>query len=228
MKKIIDITGLIDKGMWNYELPFPEVNIKPLPPIPWLSGLEIGAEIFEGVHSQTGTYLETPAHFYGNENSYLLVDVPAEKTYEVPCVVLNLGMWELSVEQGRRGITVEDLEACASAKEIREGDAILVGTGWGRYWFHPDNLNCAPYFTKKAMNWLIAKKPYILGSDSARWDNLEKPQNFFADFYAANILMAGPFVDLEKVTAARCKLTILPVKFPKTSCAPARAVIIED
>ena len=129
MKKIIDITGLIDKGMWNYELPFPEVNIVPLPPIPWLDNVTIGAEIFEGVHSQTGTYLETPAHFYGNDNSYLLIDVPAEKTYEVPCVILNLGMWEMDIEKGRRAITVADLEACFNAKDIHEGDAILC---W--YW----------------------------------------------------------------------------------------------
>ena len=228
MKKIIDITGPIDNGMWNYGDPFPEVNIKPLPPIDWLGGATYGVEIFEGMHSQTGTYLETPAHFYGNANCYLLEDVPAEKTYEVPCVVLNIGMFDMDLEKGRHGITVEELEACPNAKCIQEGDAILVGTGWGRYWMHPNNLDGAPYFTKEAMQWLIDKKPFILGDDSARWDNLENPQNFFEDFYAANILMAGPFVDLEKCTADRCKLTVLPAKFRHTSTAPARAVIIEE
>jgi kynurenine formamidase len=137
-------------------------------------------------------------------------------------------MWDMDAQKGRRGITVADLEGCFNAKDIREGDAILVGTGWGRYWFHPDNLTYAPYFTKAAMDWLIAKKPSILGSDSARWENLEKPQGFFDDFYAANILMAAPFVDLEKCTAARCHLTILPLKISKTSVAPARAIIVEE
>ncbi|MCI8417395.1 MAG: cyclase family protein [Lachnospiraceae bacterium] len=228
MRKIIDITGAIDNGMWNYGDPFPEVNIKPLPPIAWLDGKTVGAEIFEGVHSQTGTYLETPAHNYGNENSYLLSDVPAEKTYEVPCVVLNLGMFDMDLEKGRHGITVEELEACRNASCIKEGDAILVGTGWGRYWFDPHNLDGAPYFTKAAMDWLISKKPFILGADTARWDNLETPQNFFEDFYAADILMAGPFVNLEQCTADRCLLTVLAANFMHTSCAPARAIIIEE
>lgn len=228
MKKIIDITGIIDEGMWNYEPPFPKINIIPLPKIPWLGGKTVGCEIFEGMHSQCGTYLETPAHRYGNDNSYLLVDVPVEKIVDVPCVVLNLGVWDMDPENGRRGITVKDLEGCFNTKNIREGDAIIVGTGWGRYWFHPDNLTYAPYFTKAAMNWLIAKKPSILGSDSPRWENLEMPQGFFDDFYAANILMAAPLVDLEKCTAARCHLTILPLNISRTSVAPARAIIVEE
>ena len=228
-KKIIDITGVIEEGMWNYEPPFPTLNIKPLPPVPWVKG-PVYCEIFEGLHSQTGTYLETPAHFYGNDNpcTYLLIDVPPEKMVDVPCVVLNLPVCDMPEDGKRHGITVEELEACPNAKDIREGDAILVGTGWGRYWMHPNYLNGSPYFTKEAMEWLIAKKPSILGGDSARWENLEKPEGFFEEFYAADILMAGPMVNLEAVTAPRCKLTCLPIKAVRTSCAPARAIIVEE
>jgi kynurenine formamidase len=137
-------------------------------------------------------------------------------------------MWDMNPQAGRRGIKVADLESCFNAKDICEGDDILVGTGWGRYWLHPDNLKYAPYFTREAMDWLLSKKPFILGGDSARWENLEKPEGFFPDFYAANVLMAGPMVDLEKCSAPRCRLTILPAKFPKTSCAPSRALIVEE
>lgn len=229
MKKIIDITGIIDKGMWNYEPPFTEINIKPLPPIPWLDGKTVGCEIFEGLHSQSGTYLETPAHSYGNNNgSYALIEVPVDKIYEIPCVVLNVGLFEKDYENGRHGITVDELKACFNADQIQEGDAVIVGTGWGKYWFDPENLDYAPYFTYDALEWLISKKPFLIGGDSARWDNLEHPQGFWDDFYGSDILMGGPFVDLEKCTAARCKLTILPPKFPITSCAPSRAVIIEE
>lgn len=227
MAKITDITGLIDKGMWNYEPPFPTIDIRPLPPVPWVDG-PVYCEIFDGMHSQTGTYLETPAHSYGNDNCYLLIDVPAEKLVDVPCVVLNLGEWEISEPGKRRGITVEDLEQCPAAKEIREGDAILIGTGHGKYWFHKDYLEGGPYFTKGAMDWIISKKPFILGSDSARWESFQEPQDIFAEFYAANILMLGPLVNLERVKSGRMKLTALPLKVPKTSCAPTRAVLIED
>jgi len=228
LKKYIDITGVINNGMWNYDEPFPQINIKPLPPISWLGGKTVGCEIFEGFHSQTGTYLETPAHSYGNGNSYALIEVKPEQMMDIPCVVLNVGMWDMDPTLGRRGITVADLEACFNAKDIQEGDAILIGTGYGRYWFHPNNLDYAPYITYDAMMWLLDKKPCLIGADTARWDHLEKPQGHFKAFYEAGILMGGPFVDLEKCTAARCKLTILPPKFAITSVAPARAIITEE
>ncbi len=221
------MTGLIDKGMWNYEPPFPTIDIKPLPPVPWVKG-PVYCEIFDGLHSQTGTYLETPAHYYGNDDCYLLIDVPAEKLVDVPCVVFNLGEWEIRKPGERRGITVEDLENCPAAKEVKEGDAILIGTGHGKYWFHEDYLEGGPYFTKAAMDWVLSKKPFILGTDSARWENLQKPEGFFEDFYKANVLMLGPLVNLEKIPSGRARLTALPLKVPKTSCAPTRVVVIED
>ncbi len=229
MQKIIDVTGIIQDGMWNYELPFPTISIKPLPPVPWVEG-PVYCEIFEGLHSQTGTYLETPAHFLGMnpEDSYLLHEVDINRIYDVPCVVLNIGNLEKPSDGSRYGITIMDLLSCKNADAIEEGDAILVGTGWGRYWMDPDYLNDSPYFTKAAMDWLISKKPSILGADSPRWENLENPQGFFPDFYAADILMVGPLVNLEKVTAHRCRLTALPLNVVKTSCAPARVVLVEE
>ncbi|MDR3645781.1 MAG: cyclase family protein [Clostridia bacterium] len=227
MKKIIDITGTMQDGMWGYEAPFPSFSIRPLPPVPWVKG-PVYCELFEGMHSQTGTYLETPAHFYGTEKSYPLIEVPVEKLIDLPCVVLNLGNWNMDAARGRRGITVEDLERCPNAGDIRPGDAILLGTGWGRYWMDANYLNLSPFITRDAMRWLISKKPFMLGGDSARWENLEKPEGIFHDFYAADILMIGPAVGLEACGAARSRLTVLPLKIPRTSCTPCRAVVIEE
>lgn len=229
MRKITDITGLIDERMWRYGPPFPDIRIDPLPPVSWVRQ-PVACEIFTGLHSQTGTYLETPAHFYGNDDprSYPLIDVPVEQLVDHPCVVLNTGLWPKSPPGSRLGVTVADLEACPNAGLIRPGDAILIGTGWGRYWQAPDYLETSPYLTRAAVDWLIAKQPYLLGSDTSRWENLQEPQGFFPDFYAAGILMLGACVRLEAVGPARCSLTVLPLKVPRTSCAPCRAIVCED
>jgi len=229
MKRIIDVTGIIEEGMWNYEEPFPKINIRPLPPVPWVKGPVYG-EIFEGLHSQTGTYLETPAHYFGNNNpcTYLLIDVPIDKLIDVPCVVLDMGIWDMDPKIGHRGMTVRDIENCPNASEIKEGDAILFSTGWGQYWKHPDYLTYSPFITREAMSWFISKKPFIFGGDIARWENMENPEGFFPAFYNANILMLGPMVNLEDVKAPRCRLTVMPLKVPRTSCAPSRTVIIVD
>ncbi|HBR02542.1 MAG TPA: hypothetical protein DD738_08020 [Ruminiclostridium sp.] len=227
MTKIIDITGIMQEGMWNYEPPFPKFKVKSLPEVSWVDK-DVFCEIFEGMHSQTGTYLETPAHYYGNNKSYLLIDVPVEKLVDIDCVVLNVEPKNPENKPGRVPITVEDLEKCSNVNCIKEGDAILVGSGWGKYWLDEGYLLNSPYFTYDAMMWLIDKKPFILGSDFARWENLEKPEGFFSEFYAANILMIGPCIDLEKVTKPRVKMTVLPLKISGTSCTPCRAIIVED
>lgn len=224
--KVIDITGQIREGMWNYEWPFPEFRMRPLGKVPWVDK-EVYCEIFDGLHSQTGTYLETPAHFYGNGNCYMIADVPVEKLVNIPCVVLKLEESLFDNSSERKPITREMLEGCEGSSNIPEGCAILVGTGWGKYWMDKCYLEYSPYFTYEAMKWLISKKPFLLGSDVPRWENLTRPEGFFADFYAADILMLAPCVNLEKVTCSIQMLTVLPLNVPGTSCVPCRGVLIE-
>ena len=224
--KVYDLTGPIQNGMWNYEAPFPAFHLKPLPQPDWVAS-RVYCEIFEGIHSQTGTYLETPAHFYGNDQCYLMADVSVEKLVSIPCVVLNLQGLDTPGET-RPAITAEMLAACPGAEDIQPGDAILIGTGWGKHWMEPCYLEASPYFTYDAMAWLVEKKPFLLGTDFARWENFEQPQNLFPLFYAGNILMLAPLVGVEKVPVSRVKLTALPLNIPGTSCIPCRAVVTEE
>lgn len=224
--KTYDVTGPIQDGMWNYESPFPTFHLAPLPQPEWVA-TQVYCEIFEGMHSQTGTYLETPAHFYGNDNCYLMTDVPVEKLVSIPCTVLMLPGLDTPGDE-RPAITRQMLEACPGVDEIQPGEAILVGTGWGKHWMEPCYLNASAYFTYEAMEFLVEKKPCLLGTDLPRWESFEHPQNLFPMFYAANILMLGPLVNLEKMTSTRVKLTALPLNIPGTSCIPCRAVITEE
>ena len=87
--KVTDITGPIQEGMWNYEAPFPKFGMKPLDKVPWLEN-DVYCEVFEGLHSQTGTYFETPAHYFGNDKSYLVADIAVEKLYQIPCLIRHI------------------------------------------------------------------------------------------------------------------------------------------
>lgn len=219
---IIDITGLIQDGMWNYEYPFPEFTLRKLPKVEWLEN-DIFCEIFDGIHSQTGTYLETPAHFYGNDKCYLINDVPLEKLVNMKGVAV-----QVKKDFGRKErvpITLEDIVRAFENVQIEEGDAVLVGTGWGKYWMDGFYLDSSPYFTYDAMKWLIGKKPYLLATDFPRWENLDNRQGFFPEFYSGNILMLAPCINLEKIGNARIRLTALPMNIKGTSCVPCRAFV---
>jgi kynurenine formamidase len=229
MKKITDITGSVYTGMWNYEPPFPKFCLQPLPEVPWVKG-KVFCEIFEGVHSQTGTYLETPAHYFGNDRSYLITDVPVEKLYEMNCTIVHLERYFEESEQKKEQacITISMLKDVLEKDSPCEGSAILLSTGWGAAWEKEYFLDKSPYIKKEAMEYLISLKPYLLGSDFPRWDNIRKSEGFFQAFYDANILMLAPCVNLHKISSVRCKLTVLPLKIEGTSCTPCRAVIVEE
>lgn len=220
--EIIDITGTIQDGMWNYEAPFPRFSLKKLPKVEWLEQ-DVFCEVFEGLHSQTGTYLETPAHYYGNDKHELIHDLPLEHLVNMNGVVV-----QVRKDFGRRErvpIEIEDIMAAFDQVRTREGDAILIGTGWGKHWMDEFYLNSSPYFSYDAIKWLIDKKPRLLGTDFPRWENLEKWQGFFPEFYSRDILMLAPCVNLEKAGAARIELTALPLNIKGTSCVPCRAFI---
>ena len=220
--RLLDITGPLYNGLWSCGEPFPELCIRPMKQPEWVE-TPVWMEVFEGMHSQTGTYLETPAHFLGYEKSYPLTDVKPEDLYERQAVVLQVRPED---NGDRPPVTKEMLERAADGLTIPEGAALLVSTGWGKHWRLDDYLTRAPYFTRDAMQWLIGQKPFLLSSDMPRWENLENPQGFFPDFYAADILMLAPTVRLEEIDRPYVRLTVLPLYAEGTCCCPCRAVVI--
>jgi kynurenine formamidase len=67
-------------------------------------------------------------------------------------------------------ITVQDLEDALRKQgtTIREGDAIIVHTGWGRLWGKENArfVRSCPGLGIRAAQWLIDKGPILLGSDN--------------------------------------------------------------
>jgi len=223
---IIDVTGPIRNGMWSMGELFPK------PEVIRQSGYCEGfGEYFyteiRGFHAQLGTYLETPAHFFGFEKSFFVDDIPLEKLVNLGCVVLHVNK-DVSDPSVHHAITKDDLLSCGNAGEIKPGDCVVVATGWDRHWMDDAHFfSRSPYFTYDAMKWLIEKKPSIIASDTPAWENLSDPQGFFPEFYANNILMLAPLVNLSQVTAPRCAITILPLPIEEVAAAPVRAIVTE-
>ncbi len=225
-RRIIDITGPIHDGMWSYGDPFPPYRLERIPTPAWLS-YPIYSESFTGMCSQTGTYLETPAHLLGYDASYPLSLVPVDSLIDVPACVIQVNPDSLPLIGGRRAITRAALTENRERLPLSSCRAILVSTGWGKAWKQEDFVTGSPFFAADAMEWLIGLKPFILGADSPRWESLEHPQGFFPAFFGANILMLAPCAQLEQIRHALVSLTVLPLKIEDTCCTPCRAVVSE-
>ena len=218
---LFDITGPIYTGMWGNGSPFPDVVIRPVPQPPWLKKT-VYCEIFDGMHSQTGTYLETPAHWFGD--TYQLTDVPIEKLVDIPCTILRLDPAKFAAG-GRVAMTAEDIDAAVEAAGgFDPGTAMAIWTDWGKHWRDADYQRCSPYFSLEGMRRVLSYKPFLLATDSCAWENRANPQGFFPEFYAADILMLAPVI-LPAESPSRCTLTALPIRVEGTSCAPCRAYL---
>ena len=133
-------------------------------------------------------------------------------------------------KEGGQAISVADLEAALaqSRETLKPGDALLVATGWDTHWYAPDYMTNPPYFLSEAIYWILDKKVGLLGSDTPRYDNPKKPQNFFPEFFKHDILLLAPLINLTQVTKSRVKLIALPCKFKGCCASPVRALIIEE
>jgi kynurenine formamidase len=226
--KLIDITGPLSNDMWQYGEPFPKLHIQERHEYKEGFG-NFSFTVIEGLHALTGTYIETPAHYLGYENCYLIADVPPEKLVNIDCVVLNIQNPKKD-KNGRLYVGIADLRDCQNSACIRKGDAILVGVGWGdAMWRDQSHFSMSPYFFYDAFLWLLDKKPCIIGSDTSCWDDLNNPSGLFEEYYKQNILMLAGLKNLAAVTAGkRVKLTVLPLLLENSCASPCRAIISED
>ncbi|MBQ3592289.1 MAG: cyclase family protein, partial [Clostridia bacterium] len=163
---VYDISGPIREGIWKYGDAYPDFCLEH-------TSAEPGTfffEIFHGMNSQTGVYLETTAHVNGYETGRMLSDVPVSALVNIPCRVLHLDRDALAESGG--AITLTILQKAMEGLYFPEGCAILFEAGWDD-WYAPEFLDGGPWLTRESMAYLLSKKPSLMGSDTSAWQNEE-------------------------------------------------------
>jgi len=208
--RIIDVTGLIEEGMWTYGPPLPAPRIEKL-----VSPGGITDYRFV-LGSITGTYLETAAHRLPGQPS--LDEIPVEKLF-VDAVVVRL---ETKKPSGH----VEAADLIPYEGKIRRGDALLVSTGWDRMWNKKGFIPDSPHFTAEAMDWILSKKISILAGDMPCYDDPRASEGLVNKLFRRGLLILAPLVNLRQVPAGRVKLIALPARIKNTCGFPCRAVVL--
>ena len=196
--RVIDITGTISNGMWTYGPPWPQARVERICQPEWVPW-HINAWQFT-FPGQCGTYLQTGLHF--NDNDRPLIDVPVEELVNRDAVVLRIPGKDAADDM----ITPEDLEACGA--DIRPGDAVIVSVGRDAKWNDADYISGSPYYSKAGIEWLLARKPFLIAGDWPKWENVEQPQNVFENFFDEGRLLLAPVVNLGAIKKDRVKLTV--------------------
>ncbi|HOK57349.1 MAG TPA: cyclase family protein [bacterium] len=220
--RLIEISGLIENGMWNYGDELKE-EIFSGPKIIEVSNIKkdgFSAHRFE-MSILTGTYLETGAHIL--ENVKTVDQVPVEELF-LECSIIKLKE-KISGEH----IKVEELEK--SGIEVKEGDCLIIYTGWYKMWNKNGFVLNSPHFEYSAMDWIISKKVKILAGDIPCYDDIRDPSDSknlpnLRKLYLSGAMCLAPVINGDKVESGRSKIVIMPLRVKGVSASPSRAVLI--
>jgi kynurenine formamidase len=133
-------------------------------------------------------------------------------------------------------ITPQDLERAVRA-EIREGDAVLIRTGFGALWAQPDEYLRAAGVSAAGSSWLIERKVRAVGADNMAFDVMSStPDPELKVTLPGHILLlvrAGiPIIEnlnLEELAAAQTYefvFVCLPLKMRGATGSPVRPIAL--
>jgi arylformamidase len=226
MDKMVDLSGLLENGLWGYhELPGLEAIIPPVEVMTIATVKE--NEFFASkitVSTISGTYLEAGSH--------ILETGKTLDEYGVSDFVKPVKIIKLPRQKKRALITGEMLED--NAPEIKKGEALIVDTGWGKMWNKEGYVLQCPNMVKSAIDWVLEKRVSIFGVDipcieSAWSDNsVNEKGGLLGALFKQGVLLVAPLVNLDKVEKTEGTLMCLPMKVKGVSGAPARVVFLQE
>lgn len=220
MGPLIDLGGDLCKGMRRPPEPMPAFALREIDLAEYCRALKRTYRSYtQEVHMwvQSSTYLETGAHVHPEMET--IDQVGLDRSF-LSAVVLKVP------GAGGQKVTAADLDkALADAGEtIQPDEAILVASGHDG--FDPAQYDDSPHFSYDAIEWVIRRKPAILGSDMSAWQDPADDPPFFPMFLASGVLLLAPLVNLTKIPVSRIKLIVLPLKLRGACASPCRVIAV--
>jgi kynurenine formamidase len=211
-----------------------EVYFKIKPIVRWEEKGFVSNMVELTVHA--GTHIDSPHHFVRS--------MPSVEQLPLEALIGEAIVMDLTAKgKANARITPEDLdqaERALAAQEIRiePGAFLLLRTDWpkNQNTTSPDWWNQSPCLTTAAAEWLVARKPRVLGFDFAQeekgTDYQKADEILTSGMRVHRVIMPKVVCQIENLTnldqiPSKVKVIALPVKWT-TESAPARVVAILD
>jgi len=131
-------------------------------------------------------------------------------------------------------ISVDELQAAGA--EIREGDVVLVRTGWGAAWNEPEEYLTAAGVSAEGSQWLADRKVRAVGADNMAFDTVESFDKKLGVSLPGHLILlvrSGiPIIEnlnLEELAAAGVRefaFVCLPLKMRGVTGSPVRPLAL--
>lgn len=209
----VDLSHTIEHGMITYEgLPPPTISE--------FMSREDSREKYEGdtefqigkieMVANTGTYIDSPFHRYPDGKDLSQLPLPS---------IANLDGMVIHVQQGVREIGMESFEDL-----YLKGKAVLVHTGWDRYWATERYFQGHPFLTREAADYLAEAGAALVGIDSINIDDTSdghRPAHSI--LLGAEIPIVEHMCNLGELPDSGFKFFTVPVKIRGFASFPVRA-----
>lgn len=164
--RIVDLSHPIRAGLVTYPgLPAPTITAhltRADSRARYAPGTEFAMDVITMI-GNTGTYLDSPYHRYAEGPDLAGLDLAS--LIGLRAEVFHL---EDAWDAARRGIRPETL----ADRDVR-GAAVLLHTGWDRWFGRPEYGSGAPFLTGEGAQWLIEQGAALVGIDSLNIDDTE-------------------------------------------------------
>ena len=164
--RIVDLSHPIRAGLVTYPgLPAPTITphlTREDSRARYAPGTEFAMDVITMI-GNTGTYLDSPYHRYAEGPDLAGLDLAS-------LVGLRAEVFHLedAWDAARRGIRPETL----ADRDVR-GAAVLLHTGWDRWFGQPEYGTGAPFLTGEGAQWLIEQGAVLVGIDSLNIDDTQ-------------------------------------------------------
>jgi arylformamidase len=208
--RVVDLSHRIRAGLVTYPgLPAPSITphlTREDSRARYAPGTEFAMDVIHMI-GNTGTYLDSPFHRYAEGADLAGLDLSSLVGLRAEVFHLE-DAWDAS----RRGIRPETL----ADRDVR-GAAVLLHTGWDRWFGQPEYGTGAPFLTGEAAEWLIGAGAVLVGIDSVNIDDADPSTGSGGGERPAHSLLLGAGVHVvEHLT----NLGALPPRGARFTAAP--------
>ncbi|KHK99785.1 cyclase [Microbacterium mangrovi] len=216
--RIVDLSHRIREGLITYPgLPAPVFTphlTREDSRTRYAPGTEFAMDVITMI-GNTGTYLDAPFHRYADGAD--LAGLELASLVGLRAEVFHL---EDAWSPTSRGILAETL----ADRDVR-GAAVLLHTGWDRFFGTPAYGSGAPFLTGGAAQWLIEAGAVLVGIDSLNIDDTESDGERPAHslLLGAGIHVVEHLTNLGSVPATGARFTAAPPAVERFGTFPVRA-----
>ncbi|MDQ5872540.1 MAG: cyclase family protein [Acidobacteriota bacterium] len=214
--RFVDVSHPIENGMVTYEgLPAPVVSeflSREASRGKYADGTTFSIGRVEMV-ANTGTYVDAPFHRFGKGTD--VADLPLERLADLEGFVVD-------TTTAGRAVGPEHFDRAELADR-----AVLVRTGWSRYWRTPAYFRDHPYLTHAAAERLVLARPALVGIDSLNIDDTRdgaRPAHTL--LLDAGIPIVEHLTNLERLPPSGFRFHAVPAPFRGLGSFPVRAYAV--